>query len=151
MNLRLTIEMVPKTSWYENLRKLLPKSEWDRLRKSVYAQYDHRCAICYSEGRLHCHELWLYDDTRHIQKLVGFVALCPLCHQVKHLGFATMMAESGRLDFERVVQHFMRVNRCSRADFEVFKENAFRQWEERSQHPWQVDIAYYQARQEGKL
>jgi hypothetical protein len=24
MTLRLTIEMVPKTSWYENLRKLLP-------------------------------------------------------------------------------------------------------------------------------
>lgn len=147
---RLTIEMVPQTSWYDNLRKRLPKADWDRLRKKVYAQYNYRCAICQTEGRLHCHELWLYDDEQHIQRLVGFVALCPLCHFVKHLGFATSMAEEGRLDFERVVRHFMRVNRCSRSDFEARRDEAFQQWHTRSQSPWQVNIDYYDLLVAGK-
>jgi hypothetical protein len=142
--IRLTIEMVPQTSWYENLRKRLPRSEWDRIRKEIYARYDYRCAICKAEGRLSCHELWLYDDERHVQRLVGFVALCSLCHHVKHLGFATGLAESGRLDMERVIRHYMRVNGCTRADFENHRERAFRLWEQRSSHPWQVELDDYE-------
>ncbi len=44
--LKLTIELVPTTSWYDNLRKVIPISEWDKLRKRVYAQYGHRCGVC---------------------------------------------------------------------------------------------------------
>ncbi len=148
---RLSIELVPRSCFYENLRKLLPKSEWDRLRKKVYAQYDYRCEICKAEGRLNCHEVWYYDEAREVQKLVGFVALCSLCHHVKHLRFAMLLAESGRLDLERVILHFMRVNNCTRFDFEEHRRQAFQQWEERSQHLWQVDIEYYQAWSAGKI
>ena len=123
--------MVPRTSWYVNLRKMLPRAEWDRLRKRVYAQYGHRCAICKGQGRLSCHEIWQYDDTSHIQRLAGFAALCSPCHHIKHLGFATGLAEAGRLDFERLIRHFMRVNGCSREAFEAQQELAFRLWEER--------------------
>lgn len=31
--MKLEIELVPKTSWWNNLRKILPKSEWDKIRK----------------------------------------------------------------------------------------------------------------------
>jgi hypothetical protein len=144
-NLKLTIELVPKTSWYNNMRKVLPKAEWDRLRKETYAEYGHKCGICGAAGRLNCHEIWEYDDRNHNQRLVGFVALCDLCHHVKHIGLAGILASKGQLDYEKVVEHFMKVNRCGRSHFEKHKKKAFRQWAERSKYDWQVDLGEYEA------
>ncbi len=84
--LKLEAELVPSTSWFNNMRKVVPKAEWDRIRKRTYAEYRHRCGICSYEGRLNCHEIWHYDDHNYVQKLEGFIALCGLCHHVKHLG-----------------------------------------------------------------
>jgi predicted restriction endonuclease len=76
MPLKLTIELVPKTSWYSNLRNVIRPAKWDKLRKSVYAEYEHKCGICGATGgRLNCHEIWEYIDTNHEQKLIGFIAL----------------------------------------------------------------------------
>jgi len=84
--------------------------------------------------------MWEYDDKKHVQKLVGFIALCDMCHHVKHIGLAGILASQGKLDYEEVVQHFMRVNNCDRKTFEKHKENAFDEWARRSKHKWQVDL-----------
>lgn len=136
--LRLTIELVPKTSFFNNLRAVVPPEEWDRIRKRVYTDYHHRCGICGAAGRLACHERWAYDDTTHEQRLLGYIALCDLCHHVKHIGYAGVLAMRGHLDFERVVTHFLRVNNCDRATFERHKREAFALWHERSRHQWRV-------------
>ena len=141
--LRLAIELVPQTCWYSNMRAVLPQSEWDLLRRQVYAHYRHRCGICRARVRLHCHEIWHYDDTVHVQTLHGFIALCEWCHHVKHIGLAGILAAQGKLDYERVVAHFMRVNRCDRAAFERHRAQAFAQFEERSRHDWQTDLGPY--------
>jgi hypothetical protein len=138
--LKLTIELVPGTSWYKSLNKLLPRSEWDRVRRRAYAQYGHRCGICGAEGRLNCHELWEYNDATHVQRLSGFIALCDLCHFVKHLGFAGILAAEGKLDIESIVRHFMNVNQCDREAYEKHREQAFRQWAARSRHKWSIDF-----------
>jgi hypothetical protein len=144
-SLRLTIELVPKTSWYNNMRKVIPQKAWDKLRKSVYAEYGHRCGICGAEGRLECHEIWEYDDQNHTQTLRGFIALCPLCHRVKHIGLAGILALKGELDCEQVVLHFMKVNECSRDVFEQHKKQAFEQWRLRSQYQWVVNLGQYES------
>lgn len=138
--LKLTIELVPRTSWYDNLRKVLPKSEWDRIRKRTYAEYDYRCGICGAQGKLNCHEVWNYNDRDHRQTLGGFIALCDLCHHVKHIGLAGILASRGQLDYEKVVEHFVKVNECERSTFEEHKKEAFEQWAERSRHEWQVEL-----------
>jgi hypothetical protein len=143
MQFRLTTELVPRGSWYDNMRSVLPKTEWDKLRKSVYAEYDHRCGICGAEARLNCHEIWEYDDQQHIQTLRGFIALCDWCHHVKHLGLAGILADEGKLDYEKVVQHFMIVNGCDRTAFEDYKHQVFAQWRARSQHKWTVNLGQY--------
>ncbi|KAF5437681.1 hypothetical protein C5S35_02845, partial [Candidatus Methanophagaceae archaeon] len=33
--LRLKIELVPSTSWYNNLRKYITKEDWDKIRKTA--------------------------------------------------------------------------------------------------------------------
>jgi predicted restriction endonuclease len=141
--LKLTIELVPRTSWYRNLRKLLSRSQWDTIRKKVYAEYDHKCGICGAEKRLNCHEIWEYDDQMHVQKLVGLIALCDMCHHVKHMGHASILASEGKLDLEEVIKHFIRVNKCSSARFEKHKQQVFDQWHERSEYEWAVDLGEF--------
>ena len=139
----LTAELVPSTSWYNNLRKHLAPSDWDWIRQQVYAHYEHRCAICGAAGALDCHEIWHYDDTEHVQTIAGFLALCKWCHHIKHLGFAAVLQSRGELDYERLIRHFMTVNQCSRATFLKHRDEAFDQWEARSRYPWRVDLQEY--------
>ena len=140
----LTIELVPSTSWYNNLRKYMSKEDWDKIRKRTNAEYGHRCGICGAEGRLNCHEIWEYDDKKHIQKLMGFIALCYMCHHVKHIGLAETLSSEGKLDYEKVVKHFMKVNNCDYKIFKKHRERAFDEWRKRSQHEWCVDLGEYE-------
>jgi hypothetical protein len=140
---RLTPDLVPETSWAKNLRKMIPRSEWDTIRKGVYAQQGHRCGICGKAAKLECHESWEYDDAEHVQRLGGFIALCSMCHHVKHLGMAGVLAGEGKLDMRTVIVHFIAINQCDRAAFNDCKRVAFAQWEERSRHQWRVDLGEF--------
>ncbi len=45
MKPKLTIELVPSTSWYKNMRSISPKS-WDLIRSSIYKRAKYRCEVC---------------------------------------------------------------------------------------------------------
>lgn len=141
MALKLEIELVPETAWYRNLRSTIDKTLWDKIRRAVYKKYNYRCGICNARGRLNCHEIWDYDDLNHIQKLRGFIALCDLCHHVKHIGFAGILAQRGELDFEKVIEHFKSVNQCSEEFFWTCYDEAFALWQERSLYEWHLDLS----------
>jgi len=142
-SLRLTIELVPSTCWYANLRDVLAPAAWAALRKQVIAASGSRCALCGAGGRLHCHEVWDYDDTAHVQTLRGFLALCALCHHAKHIGLAGILASRGTLSYERVIAHFLRVNGCDRATFQQHYREAMETWRERSRYEWVTDLGPY--------
>jgi hypothetical protein len=142
-NLKLTIELVPNTSWYNNLRKVMTKADWDKLRKSVYVQYNYHCAVCGTAGRMNCHEIWEYDDEKRIQYLRGFVALCDMCHHVKHIGLAHNLAEQRELNFAEVEMHFCRVNNCTPVQMDEIIQAAFDVWEQRSGNSWEIDLGEY--------
>jgi hypothetical protein len=81
--------------------------------------------------------VWLYDDERHIQKLVGLVALCEWCNGVKHMGITD-------IDFNTLARHFKRVNGCSYEDFVLARDVAFEVWAERSVVlSWTQDLGEY--------
>jgi hypothetical protein len=141
---KLTIELVPQTIWFQNIREAMGRTNWDKLRLQVYADYGHKCGICgVHPNRLECHEMWVYDDVKHIQYLKGFIALCVLCHNIKHIGLSQMKADEGMLDYEEIVNHFMKVNNCSRQDFELYRSDAFAEWEHRSIFTWKQDFGKY--------
>ena len=88
---KLTVELVPKTCWWSNLRSLADRATWDRIRRQAYRQAEYRCEVCGGTGlrnRLECHEVWQYDETTRTQVLARMIALCPACHEIKHLGLA---------------------------------------------------------------
>jgi 5-methylcytosine-specific restriction endonuclease McrA len=137
--LRLTIELVPSSSWLNNVRAIVSRKQWDILRSQVYDQAWNVCQICGGVGPKHpveCHEIWHYDDKKLIQKLEGMIALCPDCHMVKHIGLARIQNRG-----EKAVKHFMKVNKLSKKEAEKHIQNAFMTWNARSRKKWKLDIS----------
>lgn len=136
----LTIELVPKTSWYRNVRSHVSKEEWDRLRGVVYERAGRVCEICGGRGArwpVECHEVWLYDDERHVQKLERMIALCPACHEVKHMGLAGVRGRQAQ-----ALRHLAKVNGWSMEDASLYVEACFEEWSRRSRHEWTLDLSY---------
>ena len=96
-----------------------------------------RCEICGGRGPkwVECHEIWHYDDVRQIQTLVGLIALCPPCHEVKHIGRA---AVTGNL--VRAIEHLCRVNQGEPEHAEAYIEVQFEIHALRSRHQRELDI-----------
>jgi hypothetical protein len=139
-NIKLAYELVPSTCWWGNLRHNTSRTSWDRIRKRTYAEYDYKCCICgKSDTRLEAHEVFSYDDERHIQKCEKVISLCNMCHHIKHMGFARILVSEGKLSALDLDAHFMEINSCNMKDYMDYDHKAFRQWADRSQHDWKVD------------
>jgi len=141
---KLTVELVPAPSWYNNLRRCISEKDWNKIREKTFNEYKYACSICGAKGKLNCHEEWEYNDKNYVQKLIGFVALCNMCHSVKHIGLTKILAVQGKLDFKKVVKHFMKINNCSRRTFEKHVKIVFEEWHRRSQYQWKVDLGEYE-------
>ena len=138
--MKLTIELVPSTQWGANLRAVLPKKDWDTLRKKCYQKASHKCEICSDVGPrwpVECHEKWHYDDKKKVQTLTGLIALCPNCHLVKHFGRACSIGKK-----EKALNHFIAVNKCDLAAAQSYIKQVFEIWENRSKKPWSLDVSW---------
>ena len=135
---RLTIELVPRTCWYSNVRSEVSPAVWDAIRKPVYRAARWTCEICGTKPNrpVEAHEVWQYDDVTHVQRLVRMIALCPDCHGVKHIGHS---AHEGRA--EQAERHLRRVNGWNRQQTDEYIENAFTLWAVRSTHDWTLDLS----------
>ncbi len=140
---KLSFELVPKPQWKKSLYHILPRQEWDTVRKIVISKQNRHCGICGSEGSLSCHEQWQYDDKNHIQTLAGVIAICHLCHAIKHYGLTMVRATEGKEDLNRVIDHYCLVNSCSREEFELDRKEAFHHHHIRSLWQWEQVIGNY--------
>jgi hypothetical protein len=137
--LLLTIDLVPASCWFSNVRSEVTKTQWDIIRNQTYSAAYHICQICGGVGKKHpveCHEIWKYDDKTLIQKLEGMIALCPDCHMVKHFGLAQIQNKS-----DKALKHFMKINKMSKIKAEQYIINAFDIWAKRSIKKWNLDIS----------
>lgn len=137
---KLTIELVPKTCFYSNVRSEVEKDIWDIIRKKAYKLAKNKCEICNGIGdkwNVECHEIWFYDDKNHNQILKGFIALCPTCHKVKHAGLANL---KGEIDI--VVNQISNINNISKKESKDYITSSFDVWKKRSKFKWNLDISY---------
>jgi nitrate/TMAO reductase-like tetraheme cytochrome c subunit len=135
--MKLTIELVPKSSWYSNLRSELTKSEWDKIKKKTREKSGNKCEICGGVGPkwpVECHEIWEYDDINNVQILIGIQALCPDCHQVKHFGLAEMKGH-----YNKALRHLAKVNNIILEEAGDYVEACFDVWEKRSKKQWKLN------------
>ena len=138
--LSLEIELVPDTSWFNNVRAVVTRAQWDSIRKRVYSAAYDTCEICGGIGPKHpveCHEIWNYDDSKKLQKLEGMIALCPACHRVKHFGLARVRGLEAQ-----TLRHFMKINKLTQKKATQYITQAFETLAARSKHAWVVDISH---------
>jgi 5-methylcytosine-specific restriction endonuclease McrA len=137
--MKLTIELIPSSSWFTNVRSAVSKSEWDNIRKQVYKKADYKCEICDKKGKSHpveCHEIFEFDDQKLLQTLTNMVALCPDCHMVKHIGLAEVQGK-----FDKAIKHFIKINKVSKAEANSYIQDCFAIWAQRSKKKWKVDVS----------
>lgn len=135
---KLTIELVPKTCWFSNVRSNVNNSEWTKLKKITAKNAQYRCEICQGKGDkwpVECHEIWGYNDEQLTQTLEGLAALCPNCHSVKHIGFTELCGRK-----IEITCHLAIVNRWSYKHACQYIETQFEIWRRRSKYQWLLDI-----------
>ena len=139
----LLVELIPKTCHYSNVRTTVKPTEWDKIRFISYEAANHKCEICGDTGKnqgykhaVECHEIWHYDDEKHVQKLIGLISLCPLCHMTKHIGRAMAM---GRENF--CYTQLSKVNNWTKEQIQEHVLASFEVHKERSKHEWTLDIS----------
>ena len=137
---RLTLDLIPHTCWFSNVRNHLEKEDWDKVRKKVFQDAPNVCEVCGGNGRkwpVECYEIFEYNENTKIQKLVRLVALCPACHQVKHFGKAQM---DGKED--EALTHLCKVNGWTRSYGRKYINEQMDIYYQRSEIEWQLDLSY---------
>lgn len=148
--MRLTVELVPRTTWWTNVRSKISRKDWEKCKDYSKAKTNGTCILCggsgLTQGRRYAteaHEVWAYDDTRKIQTLVDIIPICPRCHQVKHMGRSRAVSDPRQ--WAELIQHFMDVNEMNEGNGDAITEylmNAFDVWERRSQFEWELDVSF---------
>jgi hypothetical protein len=153
--IKLTIELIPQPLAKKNLRNRLKPHCWRDI--SQFFCSGGRCEVCGAEGKLHCHECWDYEGEAHVQRLVGFKALCQACHAIKHFSAYVVWQGDGtsacienpfyKPDPFRVqasIDHFCKVNRVKEPVFWQHLRKASATQQERSRHEWTQDFGSWQ-------
>lgn len=132
-------EMLPVTTWEQNVRTRMGADTWDRMRKHAYRAAGFRCKICGTDGPLEAHEGWVLENETCTQRLTSILAMCPLCHKAHHLGIARRL---GMLS--AVKRHLQEVNGWSAAQLDLEIAEAYEVWLQRCEWPWTVDLDWLQ-------
>ena len=139
----LTVELIPKTVFFSNVRTVLPKKYWDVIRKESYARANHKCEICYNKGKdqgfnhdLECHEIWDFNNETRVQKLVSVTSLCPICHQVKHFGRTSAIGKQAQ-----AFKQLETVNGWSHKQCLDHLKEIMIEWLDRSKYKWRLDLS----------
>jgi len=139
-DIRLSVELVPSTCWFSNVRDHVSQSDWDKLRKASYKKAGYLCEICGGRGKkypVECHEIWEYDDEGFTQTLKGLISLCPNCHETKHIGLAGLR---GRGAIAKA--HLAQVNGWTSEQTEQYLKLVWAVWTERSKHDWKLNFEW---------
>jgi hypothetical protein len=143
-SLKLNPELIPKTCWYSNVRDHVTKSQWDIIRKHVYARAGHKCVICNGHGkeqgfnhRVEAHETWDYNHRNNTQTLTNILSLCPECHRCMHLGLAKVKGW-----YDRSMEWLAEINNMNPDEAHFLSECAFADFNNRSNYEWSLNLDY---------
>ncbi|MFG3342427.1 hypothetical protein [Glycomyces sp. NPDC048151] len=98
-------DLLPENVWGSNLRGILTRAEWDRLRIPACERAGNVCEVCGRAGydpvsgrrrRPDCHELWSFEirGDQFVQRLDRLIALDAGCHRTQHIGLAGIRGET---------------------------------------------------------
>ncbi len=132
-------ELIPAPCFGYNLRSYLKPDEWKSISRYVRARANGKCEVCsHPATDLEAHELWSFDDIRHVQNLQTVKAICPLCHRAFHIG--QTMSQNNPYLLEQVYDHMKKVNGINDEQLQRIIATARMKWNKRSKHDWQIEV-----------
>ena len=135
---KLEIELVPDGCWYSNLRTVLPKKVWEKIRTDAKLRSNGKCTICEKKtDRLEAHEKWSYNEETAVQKLENVIAVCHDCHSAIHMERTALKG-----DVIRAEDHYMKVNNCSYSQMKKDRSNANLVHQRRNRIEWKLDVSW---------
>ncbi|MBU3146735.1 hypothetical protein [Clostridium sp. CF012] len=142
MKFLLNIQLVPLSRFGINLRTKLKKSDWDKIRKSVYAKEEMCCHICLEPCKsLDAHEVWNFNKKTQIQKLIGIIGICKACHNTIHYGRSQMIGYE-----QEAKEQFLKVNNCEMIDLKIELLRIRADYFELCKiKDWKLDLAFIEA------
>ncbi|OBS10267.1 type IV secretion system DNA-binding domain-containing protein [Acidihalobacter prosperus] len=145
----LSLELIPATCAGENLRHILTADQWQRLQKRTAAEAGGVCEICGGVGDkwpVETHEVWSYDDQAKVQKLERLQALCPSCHQAKHLGHAAQKGQE-----QEAMKRLAELNQWDAETARKYIDQEMKICRERSRHKWTQDLQILESKYDLKI
>jgi hypothetical protein len=141
---RLVPELVPSSLWGRSAYRMLgTRAPWTKkIRPDALAKAKSRCEICGAkEGRLICHDKWVYDDKKAIATLSGFEIHCGNCDLVTHLGRMIQVSDNPESVALAAVIHLNQVNGCKTLQSTGLIREAYAVWEVRNKKTWMIRVA----------
>lgn len=134
----LYIDMIPKTSYFKNVRNLFNDTDWNLIRHHIYERSSHRCECCGVKRfkYLDAHERWIYDYETKTQKLIRIIALCRLCHQATHYGHSKKTK-----DIYKINEHLKKVKKINNEELDKHIQEAYNIWKDRNKIQWTIDTS----------
>lgn len=128
MSRPLRVSLVPESLWGKSLAHVLPN--WSAVRNKVCAC--GCCAVCDTKTtELHAHEVWHYDDDKHIVDLADIIPVCENCHMALHFGKANVDGKT-----KEALAWYCQVNGIAKDIAKHEIRQAFETWEMRNRYPW---------------
>ena len=154
---KLPLNLIPATSWWKNVRRKIPQSQWDTIRQKVYQKANYTCEICgIKQVRLDCNEVWDYQQSQdsfsnqkvlknNKQILTRLEAICRACHLTQHLGYASIIGQH-----QKAFDHLLKINNWTGEQGKIYVQQKFAEWEERSKIKWILDYGILEKDEKGE-
>ena len=130
--------MIPKTSYFKNVRMLFSDSDWNLIRHHIYERVNNRCECCGCKRSkyLDAHERWEFNNETKTQKLVRIIALCRLCHSATHYGHSKRTK-----NMDKINMHIKKINNYTDEELDNHIKDAYNLWKERNKVKWNLDFS----------
>jgi len=134
----LYIDMIPKTSYFKNVRSIFTDTDWNLIRHHIYERTNYRCECCGIKRFkfLEAHERWIFDFETKSQKLIRIIALCRMCHYATHYGHSKKTKE-----IKKIHEHLKKVKKINDEELKNHINEAYKIWDERNKINWNIDIS----------
>ena len=130
--------MIPKTTYFKNVRSLFTDSDWNLIRHHIYERVNYKCECCGKKRMkyLDAHERWEYDEETKTQKLIRIIALCRLCHAATHYGHSKRTK-----NIDKINNHIKKINNYTEEELKEHIDKSYDIWKNRNKIKWILDFS----------